>query len=188
MTLALTHAAPDVLAEIVAAVHAALSANATYLAIALSCIVDTPVDPADPRDGTRLEVYARSESESFARAGHPISHDSEGQVGILICLPTNADGWETALRALRARVRAVLLQDPDFDYGRDIRRIDHALAFDGDGALVAGVCAMTVSFVYRTEYDPPAGVPLEGVDVDVDMTLGDALIDARLVIDLPQPT
>ncbi|MEQ8829571.1 MAG: hypothetical protein RLW87_07160 [Alphaproteobacteria bacterium] len=187
MVLPLAHVAPDVLSTLVADTAAALRANAAYLSLASQRQVrESPVDARDGRDGAAIEIFGVSETEVFPNAGPPESDVTEAQIAIIATVPA-ASGWETAIRALRARIRAVLLQDPAYAWRLEIRRIDHALAFEGGGALVAGTAALTVTVAYPTGYPPVDAPHLEGVDIDVAYP-GPEDAGALLVrIDLPPP-
>lgn len=169
------HAAPDAYqAGILDPVAAQIAAHAAYLGIAAEDLLDHPVDPA-PEDRRRtIEIHGGEEVERFADAGHPFSRETTAEVLLVLRVGrTRGDGYRAALFDLRARLRAVLLQDPDFALGRLIREVRTSPYWDG-GKLAVGVATMTLAIGgYVTEY-PPAGLP----DLEA----------ARLTIDAADPT
>lgn len=188
MALPSNHVAPDVQAQLVADIATALRANATYLGAAQKRIQDTPIHARDEDVAAQIEIFAVSEAETFPNAGYPRSDQTEAVVGIVATVSVKGAGWMTTLRLLRARIRAVLLQDPAFAWWGCVTRIDTAMSFDGEGKLIAGTALLTVTFEYQSDYPPLAADPLAGIDIDVTLpSNADQPPTLRIVIDLPQP-
>jgi hypothetical protein len=205
MALPADHVAPRAYQDGIDAIRDQIAAHAAYLGIAAHCLRDHPVDPSDDEDRDLIEIHSGDEIEAFADGGHPRSPETEAEV-ILVLRASRGHGapgpggpsYRAPLMDLRDKVRAVLLQDPDYD-GPQITGIRSTPLWDG-GKLVTGVLTMTLTVMpYVTEY-PPAGLPafttvgltVDGIDPADPNAVGagdagpDGRPEAEGDIDLPQ--